>query len=132
MVCSKSLEASITVEPGEGALNDPTAWVNGEAGLVGEFSNDLDRSGVGDARAVVGAVGMGEFDKRITSSRPLEQRHGAIAVLDVGGMHEEFERATTGIDHGIALTAHDLLARVIPAWASSLGGLHALAVDHRC
>jgi hypothetical protein len=58
-------EAAVSIEPGEGAFDDPASWMDGEAGLIGEFADDLDRDrgGIGDARTVIGAVGIGEFDK---------------------------------------------------------------------
>jgi hypothetical protein len=62
----------------------------------------------------------------------LEQRHGAIAILNVGRVHEEFERPSVGIDHGMAFTAHHLLSRIVAAGPACFGCLHALTVDHRC
>lgn len=74
--------------------------MDNEAGLVGKFADDLDadRGRFGDAWAVVGAVGIGEFDERVSCARRLEQRHGTIAVLNVGGMDDEFEGSPIGID----------------------------------
>lgn len=44
----------------------------------------------------------------------------------------DHQRATVGIDHGVALSALDLRAGVVAARAAGLGRLDALAVDHRC
>ena len=42
----------------------------------------------------------------------LEQRHGAIAVLHIGRVDEQLERAPVGIHHGMALAPHHLLANL--------------------
>jgi hypothetical protein len=56
---------------------------------------------------------------------------GTVAVLDIGFMHEEFERAAVRIDHGVPLAPHALLAGIVAARSTGFGRLHALAVDHR-
>src|SRR3546814_12676530 len=58
-------EAAVAIEPGEGSLDDPAAWMDDEPGLIGEFADDLDddRGGVRDTRAVVGAVSEGALDE---------------------------------------------------------------------
>jgi hypothetical protein len=46
-------------------------------------------------------------------------------------MNQQFERTTIGIDHGVALAAHDLFPCVIAARTTRFSGLDALAVDGR-
>lgn len=46
--------------------------------------------------------------------------HGAIAVLHVGRMDEQFERSTIGIDHGMTLSPFDLLSRAVTARTTGL------------
>ena len=98
-------EAAISVDPGECSLDDPTAGMDDEPGLIGKFADDLDddRGGVGDARAVVGAVGEGAFDERMPPPRLLEQRHRAVAILHISRVDQQFERASIGVDHGMTL-----------------------------
>jgi hypothetical protein len=52
-----------------------------------------------------------------------------VAILHAGGMGEEDEAAPDGIDEGVALATHDLLAGVVATRAAGFGGLHTLAVD---
>ena len=35
-------ETTVASESGEGSLDDPTAWMDGEAGPIGEFADGLD------------------------------------------------------------------------------------------
>src|SRR3546814_16682692 len=35
-------EAAVAIDPGEGSLDDPAAWMDDEPGLIGEFADDLD------------------------------------------------------------------------------------------
>jgi len=51
-----------------------------------------------------------------------------VAILHAGGIGEEDEAATVGVDEGVALAAHDLLAGVVAARPAGFVGLHALAV----
>ena len=110
-------EAAIAVDPGEGALDDPASGMDDEPGLIGELADDLDgdRGGVRDAHAVVGAVGESAFDEGMPQSRLLEQWHRAVAILHIGRVDEQCERTSVGIDHGVALAPHHLLARVVAA-----------------
>ena len=102
-----------------------------EAALIGEFSYDLngDGGGVCDARAVVGAIGEGVFDERVSGRGLLEERHRAVAILHVGRVDEQFEHAPIGVDHGMTLATHHLLAGIVAPRPARLGGLDALAVD---
>jgi len=45
----------------------------------------------------------------------LEQRDCAISVLHISAMDQQFKRAAIGIDHGMALAAHDFLSCIIAA-----------------
>lgn len=64
---------------------------------------DCDRSGVLDPVGIVGAVDEGPFDKEKAGSRRLQQRDGAVAILDGGRMDPDHQRAAVGIDHSVAL-----------------------------
>lgn len=126
-------ESSVATDPGEEALDHPTARMDGEADLLWVLSDDLDGDarGHGDALAGIGAVGEGVLDEGKAAPRCLQQGHGAVAVLNRGRVRLEYERPTVGVDHRMPLAALDLLAGVVTARAAGLGALHALAVDHR-
>jgi len=59
----------------------------------------------------------------------LDQRDGAVAVLNVGAVDNHREQQAHGVDEDMAFAAFHLLARVIAARAAALGGLDRLAVD---
>ena len=126
-------QAESKTAAGQRSLDDPAARVDDEAGLVGDPADDLDidAGGVGDAVGVVAAIGEGPGDERVARARCLRQRHGStVAILHVGGMHEQPERAAIGVDHGVALAAEDL-GGIIAARAAAFRGFHRLAVAHR-
>jgi hypothetical protein len=51
----------------------------------------------------------------MTEARGLEQRDGAVAVLQIGAVGLQHERAAVGVDRGVTLAAFNLLAGVIAA-----------------
>ncbi len=79
-------EPSVTVDPGEEALDHPSPWQDLEADLVSDLLDHLDgdAGGVLDPLGAIGAVGEGELDERERSPRRLEQRDRAVAILNVG------------------------------------------------
>jgi len=81
-----------------------------EPDLSGDFADDLDGNAgrVPNPFGPVGGVSEGKFDERKTAARALEQRHGAIAILDGGWMDLQHKGAAIRIDHDVALATHDL------------------------
>ncbi len=59
-----------------------------------------------------------------------QQRHRAVAVLDVRRVHGGRDQQPIGIGQDVALAALDLLAGIVAARPAGLGGLDRLAVDH--
>ena len=67
MEASKSFASRpVAVDPGEEALHDSAARLDGEADLIGAFAHDLDgdHGGHGDLLAGVAAVGKDLLDER--------------------------------------------------------------------
>ena len=60
---------------------------------------------------------------------PLDQARSAVAVLHIGTVHHALQHVAQRVGHDMAFTPFDLLARVVAARATRLGGLHRLAVD---
>ena len=85
--------------------------------------------GIGDALGGIGRIGEGTLDERKAATRGLQQRHGAVAILNRGGMDLQHQWPPIRVHHGVPLAAHHLLAGIITARTASLGGLDALAVD---
>ncbi len=57
-------------------------------------------------------------------------RDGAVAILDVGGVHPQPDQVPVGVGDDVALAAFDLLAGVVAPGAAAFRGFHRLAVDH--
>lgn len=89
-------------------------------GLVDDL--DGDACGLCDAVGIIGGIGEDPFDEGKAAAGCLQQRDGAIAVLDLGRMTLQDQGATIGVDHGVALAAVDLLARVVTTRTTGFGG----------
>lgn len=61
-----------------------------------------------------------------------KQEPAAWRVVDVGRVKLGLQQIALGIDQDLPLPAGHLLATVIAARSTGLGGFDRLAVDHRC
>jgi len=112
-------EPSASVEPGDGAFDDPTLGQDDEAlGLVGSFDDfgfeareDAGQGAMKD-RPVIGAVGEQLPQEGKQAAQGREQREAAVAILNVGGGDEAVQEQALGIDQNMPLLALDQLARV--------------------
>lgn len=111
-------QAAITADPCEGALDDPTLGQHHE--LVRFVAlDDLDhptpRAGGGfcHARALITGIGEDALDEgKETSSARIEDQARAVAILNVGGMHDDIQEKAERVDENMPLAARDLLARI--------------------
>jgi hypothetical protein len=107
--------------------------MNGKADLAGVLAHDLDddpgcgRHSVGG----IGAVGEDTLNEWIQRAGSLQQRDGAITILDRGRLDLENQSSAIGIDHGFTLAPADFLAGVISPGPTGFRGFDALAVDYR-
>ena len=62
---------------------------------------------------LIGGVSKELGQKWMHSEHRGEQQDAAIAILDVGGMHDGVQQQAEGIYENVALFALDLLARII-------------------
>src|ERR1700733_11093789 len=128
-------EASASAEPGEGALDDPSARQELEAFDPRRTLDDFDRpwaaivDGGAQLRAPVDAVCEDVAQAGETSAERAQQRHGAVRVLDVGLMDLAGQQEALGIGDDMALAAFDALAGIDPTRAATFGGRSTLAVD---
>src|SRR5215204_1154198 len=126
-------EASVTADPGEEALDHPSARMDRKADLVGRLPDDLDGN-AGGARGPLSGIARireGFGDERERASRQPQDPRRAIPVLDVGWLGLQDEATPGGVDHDLPLAPLHLLAGVVASRAAALGGLDALAVEHR-
>ena len=88
-------QSPASVEPGEGAFDNPTLWENLEAfGVIRPF-DDFDfevwkrfgRSLLKD-RPLISAIGEELLQKRIHAEQGRENEQAAVAILNIRRMHE--------------------------------------------
>lgn len=82
------------------------------------------------AVAGIACISEGLGDEREGPPRQAQHRSSPIAILHAGSLQIENEGTTVCIDQGLALAALNLLSGVVAARAATLGGLHALAIEH--
>src|SRR6266853_2801988 len=114
-------QAAVSIEPSEGSFDNPAAWQQLKAGSVSGAFDDLNRpvtefgEGVPQVGAVIDAVGeeMAQPGKQLMDG--LDDQHGTIAILDIGGVHLGTDQQTASIGHNVALAAFELLGRIVAA-----------------
>jgi hypothetical protein len=119
-------EPSAAAEPSEGALDNPAFGQNLEAFCGVRPPDDLDLE-LGDRfaqlrpepRTGIAAIGEQPFKERPAPEQRGEQQNAAVAVLNIGGMHDGMQDQAERVDQDMALLAVDLLARVIARWVDA-------------
>lgn len=111
-------EAAVLDDPGEGALDDPSAAEHLEALGTGSPAHDLNDDMClvlrpFDQPAGISAIGESMFDEGVASTGGLEYGLAAITVLDASGMDLDREQPAVGVGQDMALAPFDLLARVV-------------------
>ena len=107
------------IEPGDGALDDPTLGFDDKAfGMISAF-DDLNHQathGFGGAvvkhRPCVRAIGEQFAQERKLTEQRGHQADAAVAVLNIGGGHQRVQHQAQCIDKDVTLLALDQLARV--------------------
>src|SRR5438132_462768 len=140
-------QAAVAIEPSQGPFDDPAPRQQLKADSVSGAFDDLDGplaefgESFGQVGAVVDTVGeeMAQPGKQLVDG--LDDQHGTIAILDIGGVHRGADQQTASIGHNVALTPFDLLGRIPRVAAlprprtgsttrpAALGGLGRLTVD---
>src|SRR5215216_6054928 len=130
-------EAAVAAEPGEGALDQPSPRQELEAFDAVRTLDDLDRprpafgERADELLPAIDAVGEDVAQLGERAGEALEQRHGAVTVLNLGAVHEARQEEALGVGHDVAFAALDAFEHIQAARPSALGGAHALAVDDR-
>ena len=109
-----------SVEPCDGAFNDPALWQYDECfGLIGtphDFSFEIGQQlcqVVVELRSLIGRIGKQLLQERMQPEHRGEQQDAAVAILDVGGMDDGVQQQTQRVYENVALLALDFLARII-------------------
>src|SRR5476651_697755 len=131
-------ETAASAEPGKCAFDNPASGQKLEAfDTLGPLDNlDSPWTTVGERLeelfAAVDPVGKDVAQPREFHSYFLQQRHGAVAILDIGRMNVNPEKKTIGIGHNMPFAAVNAFPGVVAARSAGLRSRRALAVDYRC
>jgi len=71
------------------------------------------RDGVAEHRALIAAIGVEFQQERIQAEHGRHDQRTAIAVLDIGGVHDGMDQQALRVDENMPLLALDLLSRVV-------------------
>ena len=112
-------EPPAAVEPGNGALNDPTLGFDDKAlGVINTF-DDLDHQAtdccggaVVEDRPCVGAVGEQFTQERELSEQSGQQEDATVAILNIGGSDEHLQHEAQRVDQEVTLLPLDQLAGI--------------------
>ena len=112
-------EPTATVEPGDGALDDPTFGFDDKAfGMIGAF-DDLNHqaahrcgSTVAEYRSCIGAVSEQLAQERELPEQSAQQDDTTVAILNIGSRHQRVQHQTQCINQDMALLALDQLAGI--------------------
>lgn len=113
-------ETAVAAHPGERALDDPAARQYLEALRRVGTLHDLELpvshvvEGVGKLLGIVAVVGPDQLQSREQRLEFLEQIDGAVAILDVGWMHDRVQQEALRVGRDVALDALDFLGRIEP------------------
>ncbi len=107
--------------------------MNSEADLPFWLAHDLDTDGAGprDTFTCVACIGKGQLDEGPAASRGAQEGRRAVAVLHAAEVSMQDQCSAIRVHQGVLLALQHLLARIVAVRATGLGGLRALAVDHR-
>ena len=113
-------QSAVAAEPRERAFHNPTLGQDDESGAVAQTLDDRHRPAAKLSRPVdqlsgVTPVGPGDFEPGEEAAKLAKHELGSIAVLDVGGVHDDGQDQAEDVDHDVPLAALDFLARVVPA-----------------
>ncbi len=107
-------EPPAAVEPGNGALNDPTLGFDGKAFDAISAFDDLDHQAahrcggtVVEDRACIGAVSEQLAQERELSEQSGQQENAAVAILNIGRGHQRVQHQAQRIDQDVTLLPFD-------------------------
>src|SRR5438132_10899962 len=113
-------QAAVAIEPSQGPIDDPAPRQQLKADSVSGAFDDLDGplaefgESFGQVGAVVDTVGeeMAQPGKQLVDG--LDDQHGTIAILDIGGVHLGADQQTAGIGHNVSSRAGESHPHALP------------------
>ena len=110
-------QAAIATDPGQGSFDGPAFWQDDEVMCVGAL-DDLEHpaAGIGDRlcrlRSLIAGIGEDALDKGEGAARLPQHLTHTVAILNVGGVHDDTQQEAECIDQDVPLAARNLLARI--------------------
>lgn len=113
-------QTTITTEPSKGSLDDPALGQNLKAGRIGAAFDDLQDpvaqlAGPVDQSARVAPIGPNQLEPGELPHQLGQHQLGPVAVLEIGGMHDDGQKQAQGVYNDVPLASLDLLAGVVAA-----------------
>ncbi len=132
-------EAAVIGKPAEGSLHNPAFGQDLEGVESLAFDDFQPQTAARQqpfeplAERIAGVASIDPNQTQPTKGgrQLLQHQAGAIAILDVGGVHDHRQNQTQRINQEMALSSHDLLARIVAAHSSVVRYFNALAVEDR-
>lgn len=112
-------KAPVSSEPGESALDHPSAWQDDEAAHVVGTLDDFQSQardfgdGIDDLVRMIAAVGPDELEPGVALADLIQHQSRAVAILYSGGMDHDPDRQPFGVDERVKLAALHLLCGVV-------------------
>ena len=134
-------EAAGLHEPAEGALDDPSFGLDGEAfgRGIGAFDDVQPQGGIcgvgaqffGERAACVTGVGPEWFEPRLAAQHRREHLQGTGAIGNPRCGHHDAKDQPQGIDHQMPFSPSNLLARIVTAHSGVVSHFNTLRVEDR-
>ena len=112
-------QASIAADPCQRSLDDPTLGQDDELVqfvALDDFDDPTAGTGGGlrHAWSLVTSIGEDALDEGKQAAASLvENQPRAVAILNVGGMHDDVQEKAERVDENMPFAARDLLSRII-------------------
>jgi len=126
-------EPAAAVEPGDGALDDPSLGFDDKAFDVIGAVDDLDhqaahRAGgtVLEDRSGVSAIGEQLAQEWELSEQSGQQEDAAVAILNIGGSYQRVQHQAQCVDEDVTLLTLDQLAGIKAVWVDARAPFSAL------
>ncbi len=125
----------VSIEPGERALDDPSAGQELEARHARGTVDDLQRPAADPLQCALElGPGMGAVGEDVAQAGKVagdggEHRRRAVAVLDVGAVDHDRDQQAAGVGEDVTLAALDFLSGVEAPDTAAFRGFYALTVD---
>jgi hypothetical protein len=110
-------QAAIMADPGQSSFDDPAFGQDDEVMRVGTL-DDLEHPAacIGDRlcglRSLIAGIGEDALDEGKATARLSQNLTQAVAILNVGRMHDNAQEEAERIDQDVPLAARNLLARI--------------------